>query len=474
MARSTLFGRKGAGASGSEGLGLYEKREKIYTQSVSGRFQDLRNFTLSVLILFYFLLPWFQWGGRQAIWFDLPRREFHLLGVTFWPQDLILLSWLLIIAAFSLFFFTVYAGRLWCGYACPQTVWTRYFMWIEQVVEGGRTQRIQLDRAAWTIRKFFKKALKHFLWIALAAFIAFTGVGLFTPIREIFQDLIAFSLSNTQVFWLIFVTSMSYLLSTALREQVCIHMCPYARFQGVMFDDNTLVISYDEKRGEPRGKRKRSKTPEEQGVGSCINCNLCVHVCPMGIDIRDGLQVACIGCAACIDACDDIMDKMDYEPGLIRYSTENELVGQPVQRIHPRLVAYGVMLTVMVGLFTYSLTSRVPVGLDIIRDRGRLYREIYDGGIENTYTLKILNMDQKPHRFSISAGGDVPVTYAGEGEVLVEPGELRSLPVHLLVSAEDVSKAERTSDVYFRVSSLDDPKIAAEHESRFIRPRSRE
>ncbi len=454
----------------SPGGSLYEKRKKLYILWVKGRFQALRNVSLTVLILFFYLLPWLEWQGRPAVWFNLPERKFFMFGITFWPQDFILLSWFLILSVFVLFFFTVVAGRLWCGYACPQTVWTKYFIWIEHLVEGDRNKRIALDRSPWNWRKLRIKGIKHASWILLAFFIAFTAVGFFIPIRELYQGLVSLSLGSSPTFWLVAVTGFSYVTGTFLREQVCIYMCPYARFQSVMFDTNTLIISYDEKRGEPRGHRKRKLTAEEQGKGSCIDCKLCVHACPTGIDIRDGLQVECIGCAACVDVCDDVMDKMGYEPGLIRYCTENELNGVETRRVTPRVVAYGLVMVLMVSLFSYRLVSRVPLSLDIVRDRARLYREVYDGGIENTYTLKILNMDQVGHRVALSAEGVLAVQYAGKQEVFVEAGEALSLPIHLVVSPENLKSAEGNTDVTFTAQSMDEPKVRATHESRFIRP----
>jgi len=449
---------------------LYEKRAKIYTLWVSGRFQYLRNLSLTVLILFFYLLPWMQWQGRPAIWFNLPERKFFMLGITFWPQDFILLSWFLILSVFILFFFTVVAGRLWCGYACPQTVWTKYFIWIEHLVEGDRNKRIMLDRSRWNFRKIRIKGTKHALWVLLAFMIGFTSVGFFIPVRELYQGLVTGTLSSVASYWLLGVTVGSYVTATFLREQVCIYMCPYARFQSVMLDNNTLIISYDEKRGEPRGKRKRHQAPEEHGKGSCIDCKLCVHACPTGIDIREGLQIACIGCAACVDVCDDVMDKMGYESGLIRYCTQNELDGVETRRVTPRVIAFGVITVLMVSLFSFRLASRVPLSLDIVRDRARLYREIYDGGIENTYTLKIMNMDQRGHRIAMSVEGDVAVQYAGKQEVFVEAGEALSLPIHLVVSPEDLKSAEGNSDVVFTAQSLDEAKVRAMQESRFIRP----
>jgi cytochrome c oxidase accessory protein FixG len=454
-----------------ESASLYEKREKIQMLWARGRFQRLRNFTLTVLILFFFALPWLQWDGRPAVWLDLPERKFMILGLTFWPQDLILLSWLLIIAAFGLFFFTVWAGRLWCGYACPQTVWTRAYMWLEYLIEGDRNRRIRLDRSPWNRTKILRRGLTHLALAVLSFWIALTAVGFFTPIREFSSGLIALELSTAQSFWLLLVTIGSYVVGTSLREQVCIYMCPYARFQGVMFDRDTLVISYDEKRGEPRGKRRRGVAAEEHGKGDCIDCKRCVHACPTGIDIRDGLQIECIACAACIDVCDDIMDKMGYERGLVGYSTENEAAGVERKGIRPRLVGYGLVLAAMLSLFSYQLATRVPVELDVIRDRARLYRETYDGGIENVYTLTIMNMDQRAHRFRIHANGSTLLRYDGDESVLIEAGEVASLPVRLVAGPEQARNADdQTVKVLFTLSSEEDSALSISEESRFIFP----
>jgi cytochrome c oxidase accessory protein FixG len=305
----------------------------------------------------------------------------------------------------------------------------------------------------------------------LSFWIALTAVGFFTPIREFSSDLIALELSTAQSFWLLLVTIFSYVVGTSLREQVCIYMCPYARFQGVMFDRDTLVISYDEKRGEPRGKRRRGVAAEEHGKGDCIDCKRCVHACPTGIDIRDGLQIECIACAACIDVCDEIMDKMGYDRGLVGYSTENEAAGVKRKGIRPRLVGYGLVLVAMLSLFSYQLATRVPMELDVIRDRARLYRETYDGGIENVYTLEIINMDQRAHRFQIRANGSASLRYDGDEAVFIEAGEVASLPVRLVAGPEQArSAAEQTVKVLFTVSSEEDSAFSISEESRFIFP----
>ena len=347
-----------------------------------GPWQRLRAVVLFALAGFYLVLPWVTWGGRQAVWFDLPRRKFYLFGLTFWPQDFIFLSWLLIIAALGLFFFTALAGRLWCGYACPQTVWTKFFMWIEWLTEGDRIQRMRLDRVPWTRAKVLRKTAKHALWFGLALVVGVTFVGYFVPIRDLVPRLPRFDVSRMEALWLAVGTLALYADAGWMREQVCIYACPYARFQGAMFDTSTLTIFYDETRGEPRGRRTRSADRAALGLGDCVDCGFCVQVCPTGIDIRDGTQYECIGCAACIDACNEIMTEVGYPKGLVRYATEDGLAGRAAGVLRPRLVAYGAVLAVMIAAFAYGLASRVPLKVDVLRDRARLYRYTAEGSIE--------------------------------------------------------------------------------------------
>ncbi len=447
---------------------LYRKREHIYQRHISGFFQTLRIITIWVTLGLYFVLPWFTWDGRQAVLFDLPERKFYIFWFTFWPQDFLFLSWLLIIAAFALFFFTVLAGRVWCGYTCPQTVWTTFFMWIEYITEGDRSQRIKLDAQPWSVSKGLKKFSKHGLWLALSFWTAFTFVGYFAPVRELWFDLYDLNVSAWALFWLFFFTAATYTNAGWLREQVCLYMCPYARFQSVMFDRDTLIVTYDKNRGEPRGARKKDADFKADGLGACINCQMCVQVCPTGIDIRNGLQYECIGCAACIDACDHIMDQMNYPRGLIRYSTENVIEGKPSKILRPRLIGYGAMLAVMGVLFLYLLISRVPLQVDIIRDRSALYRETFDGNIENTYTLKIMNKTQESQEYAVTFSGlDGAIPHIPE-VVKALPGELVNLPVTLEIAPDKLQ--QRNTTVYFKIVSKTDPSQEVTEESRFLGP----
>ena len=362
---------------------LYQRRERIYTRKVEGFFQKIRLYTGWPLLLGYFLLPWIRWDGQQAVLFDLPERKFHILGLTFWPQDFPMLAFLLIIAAYSLFAVTTFAGRIWCGYTCPQTVWTTMFMWVEQKTEGSRNQRIKLDKAPMSLQKFSKKFMKHAAWLFIAFMTGFTFVGYFYGIQELVVDYAAVQVAGWGVFWTLFFTVATYVNAAYMREQVCKYMCPYARFQSVMFDQDTLIVSYDKTRGDPRGSRKKTADYKADGLGDCIDCELCVQVCPTGIDIRDGLQYECIGCALCVDACNSVMDKMEYPRGLVRYTSEHELAGGTTHWIRPRIIGYVVVLSIMVGVFSYNMFSRIPLELTIIRDRYQLYVTTDTGSVDN-------------------------------------------------------------------------------------------
>ena len=369
------------------GDSLYRKDPKVYPRDVKGRFARLRNVAVFVLLGLYYILPWINWGGHQSVLFDLPARKFYIFSITFWPQDFIFLTLMLVIAALSLFFFTAVAGRLWCGYACPQTVWTEVFLWMERWVEGDRARRMKLDESPWNANKILRKTSKQVLWIGFALWTGFTFVGFFTPIRELGHSLINFQLGGWETFWFLFYSFATYGNAGILREQVSKYMCPYARFQSAMFDKDTLVIAYDEARGEPRGGRRKGDDPAQKGLGDCIACTLCVQVCPTGIDIRDGLQIECIACAACIDVCDQVMDKMGYDRGLVRYTTEHRMSGRSGRVLRPRILVYFFLLLALISGVIWAISDRVLLRADLLRDRKALYRELPNDIIENVYTL---------------------------------------------------------------------------------------
>ncbi len=448
---------------------LYAKHEKIYIREVKGFYSTLRRTAAIVLLGIYYILPWIPWGDRQAVLFDLPARQFHIFGLTLWPQDFFFLSWLLIMAALLLFLSTALAGRVWCGYACPQTVWTEAFVWMERITEGSFTKRKRLDKGPWTVEKFVRKLSKRILWFAFAVWTGFTFVGYFTPIHDLGARLLHFQLGPWETFWICFYGLATYGNAGQLREQVCKYMCPYARFQSAMFDRNTLIVSYDERRGEPRGPRKRGVKAADVGLGDCTDCRICVQVCPTGIDIRDGLQYECITCASCIDACNDVMDKMNYPRGLIRYTTENALEGKPSKILRGRTIFYSAVLLMLFIGFLVALNMRSPLGIDVIRDRNSLYRETVDGRIETVYTLKILNKSEDSHDVVLSVEGLPGATLeTSPPQIHLEPGQVASVIAHVSVPRDSATPGGH--DIEFVVRWADNPSISAHSESRFILP----
>jgi len=501
--------------------GLYVAEGKVYPRSVRGRFTRLREIAAFVLLGFFYLGPWLRWDGRQAILLDLPARRFHVFGLDFWPQDFVFLALLLILAGLSLFFFTALAGRLWCGYACPQTVWTEVFVRIERLLEGDCAQQIRLEASPWTRNKLLRRFGKHALWLLLALWTGFSFVGFFTPVSELALRLPQLAWGPWETFWVLFYALATWGNAGVLREQVCKYMCPYARFQSAMFDRDTLLISYDAMRGEPRGARRRGlasvlertrgllspsaalaavvaaaraglrgqsklaarattalavdeidvgeapsvDTPED--LGDCIDCTICVQVCPTGIDIRNGLQYECIACGACVDACDGVMDRLGYPRGLVRYTTQNAVDGRPSRVLRPRVFVYGFLLFAIFVGWLWGIGQRDSLHVDVLRDRNALYRVAADGFIENSYTIKLGNRSRELRRFELR---------------LLDVGfELLEQPISIEVGAAEVAapavtvraSAERARGVHqlqLQVESLDPPKELQQVEIRFIGP----
>ena len=449
---------------------LYAADKKIYPRAVHGWFAAWRWLLVWATQLVFYGGAWLTWNDRQAVLFDIAHRKFYIFGLVFWPQDIIYLAVLLIICALALFLFTAVAGRLWCGYACPQTVYTEIFLWVERKIEGDRNRRIRLDGDAWSARKLAIKGSKHAVWIALALWTGFTFVGYFTPIRELWGEVFAFSAGPWETFWILFYGFATYGNAGWMREQVCTYMCPYARFQSAMFDKDTLTITYDRERGEPRGARSRSA--DDRHLGDCVNCGICVQVCPTGIDIRNGLQYQCIGCAACIDGCNDVMDRVGSPRGLIRYSTQNALErhstnAQMLRRaLRPRVLVYAAVLAVVVLGAVIGIYARVPLKVDVIRDRAAIAREVEGGRIENVYRLQIMNTAESGRAFQIAATGLPTLEIAGTSRVELDGTASRMVPVRLRVQPGAV--AAGTHRIEFVVTAVGAEGIEVREKSVFM------
>jgi len=440
-----------------EGSSLYIAHQKIYPRSVTGLFAKWRWVMVLITQLVFYGLPWFEWGQRQAVLFDLGARRFYILGIVLYPQDFIYLTALLVISALSLFLFTAVAGRLWCGYACPQTVYSEIFMWIERIVEGDRSARIRLDDSPMSLEKLVKKWYKHFLWIILSMWTGFTFVGYFTPVRALGMEFFSGHMSSWEVFWVFFYGFATYGNAGFMREQVCKYMCPYARFQSAMFDKDTLIVTYDEQRGEPRGARSKKADVASLNLGACIDCTLCVQVCPTGIDIRKGLQYECIGCGACADVCDVVMDQMGYPRGLVKYSTQHAIEqgwtqAQVLRRIfRPRVLIYTLILWTIVIAVGVSLDLRTPFKVDVVRDRASLARIVAGGKIENNYRLQIMNAAEQEQRFTIAAHGLPGLTLVTDDQVTVASTESQWISVRLQLPNDAI--AAGSHPIHFSITS---------------------
>ncbi len=455
-------------------ISLYASHQKIYPRSVSGLFSNWRWGMVWLTQLIFYGLPWLEWGQRQAVLFDLGARRFYIFGLVLYPQDFIYLTGLMVISALSLFLFTAVAGRLWCGYACPQTVYTEIFLWIEKMVEGDRSARMRRDAQGWSLESVLRKAGKHLIWIAVALWTGFTFVGYFTPIRELGTEIIQMSMSSWETFWTFFYGFATYGNAGFMREQVCKHMCPYARFQSAMFDKDTLIVTYDGQRGEPRGARSRKADPQTLNLGACVDCNLCVHVCPTGIDIRKGLQYECIGCGACVDACDTVMDRMGYARGLVKYSTDNAMKqgwsqAQTLRHVlRPRVLVYGTILGSIVLAMLISLTLRTPFKVDVVRDRGVMARIVASGNIENVYRLQVMNATEAAQRYKITVSGLPGLAVSSEDTVLVESTQARWVAVRVQLPPQGSTPGSHT--IHFEIESLNVPGHVTE-KSVFLVPR---
>ena len=465
-------------AAEPELVSLYEKQKKIYPRSVHGWFARWRWALVWFTQILFYGLPWLAWNGRQAVLFELTSRRFYIFDLVLYPQDFIYLTGILVLSAYGLFFFTAVGGRVWCGYACPQTVYTEIFLWVEHRIEGERGARMKLDAGPWTANKVWRKSAKHAVWIAIGLWTGFSFVGYFTPIKTLWAEAFTLNFGPWEWFWVNFYGFATYGNAGFLREQVCKYMCPYARFQSAMFDRDTLIVSYDAARGDPRGTRARGADLKAANLGDCIDCGLCVHVCPVGIDIRDGLQYECIACSACIDACDSVMDKMKYPRGLIRYATENGLIqrltrSQMFKRVmRPRVLIYGAVLLAIAAAFVTSLAMRHTFKVDVVRDRMTLARVVDDGQIENLYRLQLMNATEQKQRYHVDLEGISGAVLVNASDVDVEPAQARWVTVAVRVSPQAArSLGAGAHPIRFEVVALGAASARVSERSTFVVPR---
>ena len=455
-------------------IALFENQKKIYPRAISGYYANVRWFMVWFTQVLFYGTAWLTWNDRQAVLFDLAARKFYIFGLVFWPQDFIYLAVTLIISALLLFLVTAIAGRVFCGYACPHSVYTEMFMWIEHKIEGDRSARIKLDDIPLSFRKIGLKTAKHFVWISLALWTGFTFVGYFTPIQTLTQEVLDFALGPWQLFWILFYGLATYGNAGWMREQVCKYMCPYARFQSAMFDKDTLTVTYDSARGEKRGSRNKQADYKALGLGTCIDCHICVQVCPTGIDIRNGLQYECIGCALCIDACDQVMEKMEYPKGLIRYTTEHALTekldrqGILQRMVRPRILIYSGILALIIVITAISVTLRSPLKFDVIRDRG-LPRTTENGSVDNVYRLQIINTDELPRRYEIEVSGIPGVSIVSEASFEMPAATTKYIPARIRVPAGAAQKG--SNRITFIVRDRDNAKVSVAEKAAFLIPR---
>lgn len=418
----------------------YTPSKRIYVRAIYGFYQQLRRYTGWGLIVLFVALPLMRWNGQQAILFDIADQQYHIFNMTLFPQDLTLLAWVFIIAAFALFFVTTYLGRVWCGYTCPQTVWTFIFIWFEERFEGSANKRKRLDQMPWSFNKIWRKTAKHTGWITVSLLTGLAFSSYFVPVSELYSDFFTFSAGFATTTSVLFFAVATYVNAGWMRSIVCLHMCPYARFQSAMFDKDTFIVGYDAKRGETRGPRRRKDSPEALGLGDCVDCDLCVQVCPTGIDIRDGLQYECINCGACVDACDHTMDKMGYPRGLISYTTEQKLAGKKTHVLRPKIIGYGALLLLMVAVFFINIANLSSAEMEILRDRNVLYRENNEGLIENTYTLKILNKTIETQIYDLSFSGLENAQLIGPQQIVIKSGEVLTQPISIAVDPYEIKE----------------------------------
>ncbi|MFY8297259.1 cytochrome c oxidase accessory protein CcoG [Pseudoalteromonas sp. SS15] len=439
----------------------------IYVREQKGFFQKIRRNLGWLLMLTFIAIPWLQYNGQQAILFDVGSQHFRIFGLTFLPQDFMILAWVFMAGAFALFFVTNWLGRVWCGYVCPQTIWMLMFTWVEHRIEGSRNKRIKLDKSPWDAKKIALKTAKHSAWLAISLFTATSFMAYFIPAQKLYIDMFTLEWSGLVSFWVFLFAFCTYGNAGFLREKMCTVACPYSRFQSVMFDKDTLLVTYDAQRGESRGKRKRKQDPKELGLGDCVDCNLCVEVCPAGIDIRNGLQYECINCGLCIDACDDTMDKFGYAKGLIKYQSEHEANGKKTNPFRLKLLGYATLTALIILTMVVWAFNRTPIEASVIRDRNALYRVNYEGLVENPYTLSVINKTQTTMTYTVSLEGLEDAQLNVPAVIEIEGGEMLQIPVTVIKDGYDLKL--KATPISFTIESKQRADIKITKESYFYK-----
>lgn len=443
--------------------------ETIHAKRMPGKFRNIKY--AGWLFWFgYFLAPYLRWNGHQAILFDIPARQFHLFGATVYPQDIWMLSFVLILLAMTLFGVTAVAGRVFCGYFCFQTVWTDWFTWLEGKIDGNPLQRRKLDQAPWNGEKIAKRGIKYSAWALISLLTGVTFAAYFTDAYALWGDLFTLQAHTAAWITLLMFFLGTFILAGFMREQVCLWLCPYARIQSVMVDKNTIIPSYDIKRGEPRGKRKKQSSGE--ALGDCVDCNQCVAVCPTGVDIRESaLQEGCIMCGLCIDACDSVMDKVGKPRGLIRYASELEMEGVKAPPLfkRPRVIIYTAIFVISLGAIAFGLGNIPPLEWHVVHERQPLFTMMSDGSIQNSYTFKVLNKTPQDMQIRIEVEGikGLRMTDADQA-VTLKPNRMVPFVVRLRAMGEDVPR--ESVPVVFTLTSLGEPKLVRRYESFFAAP----
>ena len=415
--------RVGGSTGGMQGTGdgeppkelpLYADHEKIYARSIQGTWRKVKWAALWALLGLYYVGPWLRWdrgpgAPDQALLIDMPGRRAYFFWIEIWPQEVYYLTGMLIIGAVGLFLVSAWFGRVWCGFTCPQTVWTDLFMWVERKIEGDRNARMRRDKGPMSLDKFTRSTAKHLAWLVIALATGGAWIMYFNDAPTVFVDFFTGQASTAIYGFTALFTATTYVLAGWAREQVCIYMCPWPRFQGAMFDEDSLIVTYEAWRGEPRGGARKDQSFE--GRGHCVDCGLCWQVCPTGVDIREGQQMACIGCALCVDACNTVMDRFGLPRELITYDSIANQVARTkgektrVRLFRPRTIVYMVVLAIVAAVFFYSLSTRERLEVNILRDRAPLFVTLSSGDIRNGYTYKVLNMEREPKTYTLSTQG---------------------------------------------------------------------